>query len=209
MEYITVSQYGVDDFIEKKSRFIGYCKNVSTAKEAEDFIKEIKTKHKDANHNVWAYNLREGSNMRYSDDGEPQGSAGMPVLQVLKNKEIVDAVVVATRYFGGIELGKGGLVRAYTHTASIATNSAEPVCMKECIRAEIVISYSYLTKIGEYLQSNNAVVLDTIYEDNIKITFYALKVDIDKIQPLIDDLTKGKVSIKEISKEFHGFSLKK
>ena len=118
--YITVKGNDQDEFVEKRSRFIGYIKHVETEKEATDFIAEIRTKHWDATHNVYAYVLRENGTMRYSDDNEPQGTAGIPVLDVLKKSEVTDVVVVVTRYFGGVLLGGGGLVRAYSHSASIA-----------------------------------------------------------------------------------------
>ena len=113
-EYITVKNSGEDEFVEKRSRFIGYCKPVKTQDEAVSFINEIRSKHWDATHNVYAYVLSDGQIMRYSDDGEPQGTAGVPVLDVIKKMGIVDVVVVVTRYFGGIMLGAGGLVRAYS-----------------------------------------------------------------------------------------------
>ena len=125
LEYITVKEQGEDFFIEKKSKFIGHCKPVKTESEALEFISEIKSKHADANHNVYAYILRENGTQRFSDDSEPQGTAGIPVIDALKKANIVDVVVVATRYFGGTLLGGGGLIRAYSHTASIAVEAAK------------------------------------------------------------------------------------
>ena len=110
--YTTLAGYGTDEFVEKRSRFIGYAAPVTTEAEAVDFIARIRALHREASHNVYAYALREGQVRRYSDDGEPQGTAGVPVLDVLQKQEIVDAVVVVTRYFGGTLLGAGGLVRA-------------------------------------------------------------------------------------------------
>ena len=110
--YRTVKQETSAEFIEKRSKFIGYIKPVQTEEEAIAFIQSIKSKHWDATHNVYAYSLREGQTRRYSDDGEPQGTAGIPTLDVLQKADITDAVVVVTRYFGGILLGGGGLVIA-------------------------------------------------------------------------------------------------
>ena len=115
-EYKTVRKNAQDQFVEKRSRFIGYACPVQTEQEALDFITSKKSEHWDASHNVYAYILRDGT-MRFSDDGEPQGTAGMPVLDVLRKSGVTDVVTVATRYFGGILLGGGGLVRAYSHTA--------------------------------------------------------------------------------------------
>ncbi len=108
--YKTIKNESSDEFIVKKSRFIGYVRPVKTQQEALDFISEIKTKHWDATHNVYAYVLREGGVRRFSDDGEPQGTAGIPSLDVLLKEEVTDCCVVVTRYFGGIMLGAGGLV---------------------------------------------------------------------------------------------------
>ena len=119
-EYRTVKAFGSAEFTEKRSRFIGWCQPVQTQEEAVAFVENIRSRHWDATHNVYAYRLRDGQLQRYSDDGEPQGTAGMPVLDVLQKSNLVDVVVVATRYFGGILLGGGGLVRAYSHTSSIA-----------------------------------------------------------------------------------------
>ena len=123
-EYKTVEIENCDEFVEKKSRFIGYVKPVRTQQEAVDFISSIKSKHWDATHNVYAYVLRENNIQRYSDDGEPSGTAGVPVLDVLKKEGLTDVCCVVTRYFGGILLGGGGLVRAYSHSAKIAVDAA-------------------------------------------------------------------------------------
>ncbi len=125
MEYITIKEFATDDFVEKKSRFIGYIMPVKTEQEATDFITKISKKHHDATHNVYAYILRDGQVKRYSDNGEPQGTAGIPVLDVLQKEGLVDICIVVTRYFGGVMLGAGGLVRAYSHCASIAVRAAQ------------------------------------------------------------------------------------
>ena len=130
-EYKTVTMDTSDEFVEKRSRFIGYIRPVKTEEEAIAFINQIKSKHWDATHNVYAYCLREGQVKRYSDDGEPQGTAGIPTLDVLLKSEVTDVVVVTTRYFGGILLGGGGLVRAYSHAASLALAKAQVVTMRE------------------------------------------------------------------------------
>ena len=137
--YRTVRHRASAEFIERKSRFIGHICPVQTQEEAVAFIQEQKSKYWDATHNVYAYVLREGQTRRYSDDGEPQGTAGIPVLDVLLKEELTDCVVVATRYFGGILLGTGGLVRAYGHTSKIAVDAGgivtiPSVCALNCRR---------------------------------------------------------------------------
>ena len=129
MNYLTVSEPAEASFIEKCSEFIGYISPVSTSEEAVDFINGIKARHRKAKHNVYAYILRQDNISRYSDDGEPQGTAGMPVLEVLRKRGLTDICVVVTRYFGGILLGGGGLVRAYSHAASLACDAAHTMDM--------------------------------------------------------------------------------
>ena len=141
--YKTLGHYAAEEYIVKKSRFIGYAKPVKTEKEALDFIAEISKKHWDATHNVYAYSLREGGIKRYSDDGEPQGTAGMPVLNVLTQEEVTDCVVVVTRYFGGILLGGGGLVRAYTHSAKIGVDAAEIITLVPWSVCTIQCDYTF------------------------------------------------------------------
>ena len=134
MRYTTVRREAHAGFEEKKSEFIGHVKPVSTEAEALAFLSEIRAKYPDATHNVYAYVLRENNTARYSDDREPQGTAGMPVLDVLRKSEIQDVIVVVTRYFGGTLLGTGGLVRAYTQAAKMALDEGEIV-----VRARLAI----------------------------------------------------------------------
>ena len=133
-DYSTVRGFAEASFTEKRSEFIGYIKHTETADEAVDFINEIRAKHRKATHNVYAYIVREGNTSGYSDDGEPQGTAGTPVLSVLQKEGLTDVCCVVTRYFGGILLGGGGLVRAYSHSAKIAADAAERLIMCRCIR---------------------------------------------------------------------------
>ena len=146
--YITLADSGIAEFTEKHSRFIGYAKPVTTEAEAVAFINEKKKQHYDARHNVYAYSLRNGQIKRYSDDGEPQGTAGVPVLEVINKNSVVDAVVVVTRYFGGILLGAGGLVRAYSHSASIALEAAGIVRMEKCFSCRIKAGYDRYGKLS-------------------------------------------------------------
>ena len=119
-DYLTLGREASDEFIEKRSRFIGYAKPVKTQDEAMDFINEIRSRHWDATHNVYAYVLRDGQSRRYSDDGEPHGTAGKPILDVINGNGITDCAIVVTRYFGGTLLGTGGLVRAYSTSSKDA-----------------------------------------------------------------------------------------
>ena len=145
MEYITVEKEAADQFVEKKSRFIGTCRPVQTEEEALEFINRLKTRYWDASHNVYAYIIRAKDGLpeikRCSDDGEPQGTAGRPALEVLEREELTDVALVCTRYFGGILLGAGGLVRAYAHTAKIAVDAATRLHMAPCLDFTLTLDY--------------------------------------------------------------------
>ena len=141
--YRTIKEYGEDEVIINKSRFIGYSSPINSEEEAIDFINLIKSKHKDATHNVYAYVFGEESNIqRFNDDGEPSGTAGIPVLEVIKKEDLRNIVVVVTRYFGGVKLGGGGLIRAYTKGAKLGIDSGIIVDMTLHIKIKISIPYT-------------------------------------------------------------------
>ncbi|MCR5636580.1 MAG: YigZ family protein [Clostridiales bacterium] len=201
-EYITVSSYGEDSFVEKRSKFIGYAKPVQTEQEAVDFINELRQKHWDATHNVYAYVLREGNTARYSDDGEPQGTAGIPVLDVIKKTGICDVVVVVTRYFGGVLLGTGGLVRAYSNGAKIAIEAAKPVAMRECSVCKIKCSYTAYGKISSLIVSDGGKTDDTVFADNVEILFHIPTDSQSLFSKHLTDLTAGGVTAETIDKRY-------
>lgn len=205
--YRTVLQEASDSFVEKKSRFIGYCKPVSAEEEALEFIKEIKTKHWDATHNVYAYIIKDGGIMRFSDDGEPQGTAGMPVLDVLQKSNIVDTVVVVTRYFGGILLGGGGLVRAYSHSASIAVTAAQIVTMCKCLKMSLRCDYSRYSKAEGLICENGGVLDDTVFDDAVTMHFHIVPENLENLTRNIADLTNGQGIFKEEGDGFYGMSV--
>ena len=194
-EYKTVEFAADDFFIEKKSKFIGYVKPVKTQDEAVAFINEIKSKHWDATHNVYAYVLRENNTQRYSDDGEPGGTAGVPVLDVILKAGVTDVCVVATRYFGGTLLGAGGLVRAYSHTSKIALEAGHIITMAECAVIETVMEYSFYDRLNTLLADFGANVINTDFADNVKVTF-SLKADkVDDLSSKLTDMSGGKYSL--------------
>lgn len=174
--YTTVKRDGEAEFEEKRSTFIGYAKRVTTVDEATDFIKSIKKKHPDARHNCSAYLLAGGMTARYSDDGEPQGTAGMPILETIRKSGAEDVCVVVTRYFGGILLGAGGLTRAYAHAATIALDAAEIVTYEEYIILKLVLSYSEYQRYSAQLQNTGAIIDDTVFADSVTLLF-AMKPD--------------------------------
>ena len=192
--YKTLGHYAAEEYIVKKSRFIGYAKPVKTEKEALDFIAEISKKHWDATHNVYAYSLREGGIKRYSDDGEPQGTAGMPVLNVLTQEEVTDCVVVVTRYFGGILLGGGGLVRAYTHSAKIGVDAAEIITLVPWSVCTIQCDYSFYGKIETLIRDFGGVMGDTDFAENVTVKFRIEQGTEQTFDKKLQDLTNGKLS---------------
>lgn len=205
--YITLKKEADDFFIEKKSRFIGYAKPVSTEEEALEFIDKIKKLNREASHNVSAYILREGGLKRFSDDGEPQGKAGIPVLDAMEKNKIVDAVIVATRYFGGTMLGGGGLIRAYSHTASIAIAAAEKILMKECSLMELSCDYNQYGKVGSVIPENGGIIDDTEFLENVNLKFHISPEDIKPLEKALADATNGQVSVVETGKKFYEFSI--
>lgn len=198
--YKTVKTENHDEFVEKHSRFIGYCKPVATEQEAVDFINMIKKKHWDARHNCYAYCLRDSQIRRYSDDGEPSGTAGMPILNVITKSGIVDVVVVVTRYFGGILLGTGGLVRAYSQGCKLALESAGLVTMELCSECFIRCSYNRYGKLNTVIIDNGGTVDSVDYADDVKINFHIPSEKVAALDKIFADVTSGEIKI-EISGE--------
>lgn len=202
MEYKTIDKEACDEFIEKRSRFIGYIKPVTTKEEAVDYINSIKSKHWDATHNVYAYVLRDGQTRRYSDDGEPQGTAGIPVLDVLLKENVTDCVVVATRYFGGILLGGGGLVRAYSHTAKIAVDAGGVVTMRLCSIMSVECDYNFYGRMNSLVPEFGGIVDDTEFGENVVMKFRIPTDDEAKFKEKLIDLSFGKVSAEKTGEIF-------
>ena len=194
--YKTLHKYGVDEYIIDKSTFIGYAKPIKTEEEAVDFINEIKKKHKDATHNVWAYTVGENMNIqRYSDDGEPQGTAGIPTLEVIKKEDLRDVVVVVTRYFGGIKLGAGGLVRAYTKGAKVGIEAGIVIEKVKYTEVKIKIDYNLLGKIQNEIMSLGFTVKDTIYGEDVEIVVYAKNEEVEGLRARMIDITSAKAEV--------------
>lgn len=198
MLYITVKKFGEDRFEEKKSEFIGYAKRVENEEEAKEFVNEIKSMHKQARHNCFAYVI--GSNMniqRYSDDGEPQGTAGIPILEVIKKSGITDCAVVVTRYFGGILLGTGGLTRAYIKGANIALKAAGIVEKVNGLKLSFEIEYDLFGKIQYTCGQNSWHIEDTEYTDKVIVHLLTEETLLERIEKEITEVTNGKVIIRK------------
>lgn len=185
--YKTIKEEVEGSFVEKKSRFIGRLCPVQTQAQAEEFIQKISKTHFDATHNVYAYLLREGQIRRYSDNGEPQGTAGIPTLDVLQKSGLTDVCVVVTRYFGGILLGGGGLVRAYSHAVTIAIEQAQIMEMVDCKELQINCDYSFYGKLSYLLPSYNGVVLSSEFTGEVKL---AILLRADRYEGFLKELTE-------------------
>ena len=201
-DYKTVLENASDEFVEKRSRFIGYCKPVKTEQEAIDFINEKRSEHWNATHKVYAYSLREGNIKRYSDDGEPSGTAGMPVLDVIVKNEIFDVVVVVTRYFGGVLLGTGGLVRAYSHGSKIAVEAAKPVIMQNCLVCEARCAYNQYGKVSSLIIGVGAAVDDTVYESDVLVKFHIKPDLLGTLNKKLADATSGEVTVEQKDEQY-------
>jgi len=202
MNYKTVDHRGSSEIEIKKSVFIGNAAPVSTEEEAIAFISEIKKTYPDARHNVYAYLLRENSAMRYSDDHEPQGSAGMPVLDVIRKSGITDVVVTVTRYFGGTLLGVGGLVRAYTDAAAEAVAVATPVEIILSAVISITCSYSDYQRILPKLDLFDGRVLDTVFDADVTIRVTFPYEDVSAVTEKLTDDTAGRAVISVLASEY-------
>lgn len=169
--YTTLAGEGEAEFTEKKSVFIGHAAPVRSEEEAQAFVKKYRNQYMDARHNVWAYLMKGEIVARYSDDGEPQGTAGVPVLDTIRKSGVTDAAVVVTRYFGGILLGAGGLVRAYSHTARLALEAARIITYEQYDVLELSCSYSDYQRYSAELPRFGAVIDDTVFTDRVTLSF--------------------------------------
>lgn len=201
-EYATISGRSIAEIEEKKSRFIAHLAHVESEEEALSFLEEIRTEHRMARHNVYAYILRgEGASerIRYSDDGEPQKTAGLPTLQTLQHAGLTDIACVVTRYFGGTLLGTGGLVRAYTQATQSAIAKSERVTVSVCIDITLRIAYPLYDQMVRIAAECNAKTLDTQYADTVTLTLRMLDGTQESFLTKVAELCHGQEDI-DISK---------
>ena len=201
-EYITVEHRYDEEYIINKSRFIGYCAPVTTQEEAIEFINEIRKRHSDATHNVYAYQIRTPEYSRYSDDGEPQGTAGVPVLDVIKKNGLTDVCVVVTRYFGGILLGAGGLVRAYSHSAKIAVEGAHIITMSPCSVLKVVCDYGFYGRLSTLVPDSGGITENIDFGENVTLIFRLPAKDEEKFIKDLTEASFGKVFAEKIGEKF-------
>lgn len=203
-EYLVPSEYGEDEFIEKKSRFIGRIWPVETEEEAFARIQEMKKKHYDATHNCWAYIIRDGA-VRFSDDGEPGGTAGMPMLQVLQREGLFNAVCVVTRYFGGILLGAGGLVRAYTKGAKIAVDAAGKSMKRVWTVLYVPCPYSFYERVRLEAEAFGGIVRKADFGAEVELELLFPEAKTQEFLDRLTDMTAGTVESMEIGQEYRAF----
>ena len=200
MEYKTIARRCEARFIEKKSEFIGYLCPVQTEEQAVAFIEEIRAMHRKATHNCYAYILRENNAARHSDDGEPGGTAGVPIYEVLRKEVLTDVCCVVTRYFGGVLLGAGGLVRAYTKGAKDAVDAAQIKCMAEAVKLAVTVDYGLYGRLAQVFADFDARVEDERFADNVRIVLHIRAENSQKLTDKLVDVCNGAVSVEEIEK---------
>ena len=206
MDFTTVKGEAEASFIEKKSEFIGYISHAETPEEAVAYIDRIRSMHRKATHNVYAYILRNDNTSRYSDDGEPQGTAGVPVLEVLRKEGLTDICCVVTRYFGGILLGGGGLVRAYSHSAKIAVDAAVKMEMRSCFPFTVRCSYDLYGKINYILPEFEVKLLNTDFGADVSIELLCRTPLADDLEKKLIDTSNGRIELCKGDEEFRDFA---
>ena len=207
-EYLVPTGYGEDEFIEKRSRFIGRVWCVETEEEALAKIQEMKKQHYDATHNCWAYVIKDGP-MRFSDDGEPGGTAGNPMMQVLQRENLFNVVCVVTRYFGGVLLGAGGLVRAYTKGAKIAIDAAGKSMKRVWTVLYVPCPYNFYERIKLEIAAFGGVLRDTQFGAEVELEVLLPEGDVDAFVQRLTDMTSGTVEAMEIGQEYRAFPVLK
>ena len=200
--YKTIIEENSTQFTEKHSRFIGYVCHTETDEEAVAFIEKIRTLNSDSRHNVYAYVLNKENRARYSDDGEPHGTAGKPILDIINGLELKDVTVVVTRYFGGILLGTGGLVRAYSKAAKDTLDSSEKFLMVPGTRFSACCEYSQYEQLMSIISSYDGTVINTVYENKINIQFSVPTVMCDRFINSINEVFSSQIVAEPIGEEY-------
>ena len=206
-EYFIPAGNGEAEFVEKRSSFLGHVRMVETEDEAKAFVAEMKKKYYDARHNCWCYIIRNGA-VRYSDDGEPQGTAGIPMLEVFKREGIENVVCVVTRYFGGVLLGAGGLLRAYTKSAKDALDAAGVSVVRRWVKADVPCTYSLLERVKGECAAVNGVVEDVEYGAQVCVKALLPEENVEPFTARIADITAGSSEVKTTGEAFMPVKIK-
>ena len=205
-EYLVPSGYGEDEFVEKKSRFIGRIWPVESEEEAQEQIRQMEKTYSDAAHNCWAYVIKDGP-ARFSDNGEPGGTAGNPMMQVLQKENLNNVLCVVTRYFGGILLGAGGLVRAYTKGAKIAVNAAGKSIKRVWSVLYIPCPYSFYERVKLETEAFGGIIRDTQFGAEVELEILVAQPRAQEFLSKILDMTAGTVEGMETAQEYRAFPI--
>ena len=209
-DYTTVKGYGESELIISKSRFITYVTRAETEEQAQDFINNIKSRHKDANHNCSAYIIGEHDNIqKANDDGEPSGTAGVPMLEVLKKQGLKDTVVVVTRYFGGIKLGGGGLIRAYGKATTEGIEATGVVERKLHHLMKVSIDYTWLGKVENEVRNSAYSLKEINYANDVEVLVYTIADEEATFTAWMTEITNGQAKFELVEKEFLEFDVNK
>ena len=200
--FVTVGKEGYVEFEEKRSLFIGHAIRTDSETEALEYVKKLKKQYADATHNVFGYMMKGDAVVRYSDDGEPQGTAGMPVLDVIRKSGARNVCVVVTRYFGGTLLGAGGLVRAYSHTASLALEAAGIVVYEPYVEYKLECGYSEYQKYSVILTNMGALIDSTDFADKVTVCFAVKRDDAEKMLKKISETGYGRDIPEKLGERF-------
>ncbi len=200
--YKTVARESETLLTEKKSKFISHVKPVANEEEALEFLAKIRGEHPSATHNVYAYAIDENNIFRYSDDGEPSGTAGMPVLDTIRNQGLVDVAVIITRYFGGTLLGTGGLVRAYSASAKQGLDESGIITRIMCDIISVKTDYDLVGKLQYHFASAEYIITDTVYENDVTFFIASPTADTDRLIAELTELTNGRAVIDKVAQKY-------
>ena len=199
-EYFVPAGSGEAEFVEKRSSFLGHVRFAETEDAAREFINDMKKKHYDARHNCWCYIIREGA-VRYSDDGEPQGTAGLPMLEVFRREGVENVVCVVTRYFGGVLLGTGGLLRAYTKSAKDALDAAGIAAVRRWVKLEAACPYSLLERMKTECLALDGAVENIEYGADVRLTLLLPEEKAEEFQARVTELSAGQSRAQAVGEE--------
>ena len=201
-DYRTLQGQGLAEYEETRSRFIAVAEFADTEEKALAVLNRVRAENRTARHNVYAYVLREGNRTRYSDDGEPAKTAGLPVLEAIRHAGLTDCVVVVTRYFGGILLGTGGLVRAYSQAAKMALENAPSGVMRVCVRLTVTVEYPLYERVDLLLKEAGARMEEPVFTDRVTLSCVLPKGDEEPILPKLQEWSRGAAQA-EVSEGFY------
>ena len=201
-EYYIPTKAAEAELVEKRSRFIGQVRPVETEEEARAFVEQVKKKHYDARHSCWCYRLRDGGVERYSDDGEPQGTAGQPMLNVFQREGVTNVVCVVTRYFGGVLLGAGGLVRAYTQSAKDALDAAGISVVRRWVEAAVPCPYSFFDRVKLEVEAHGGVLGETEYAADVTVHALLPEGQVEAFSARMTELTAGGTAVQILGEAF-------